>query len=223
MPALIFDLDGTLVDTAPDLLSATNAVLVSEGRREVDPATLRHMVGFGARSLIEQAMAATGEPVAPSRLPDLVERFIVHYRDHIADGSVPFPGVEDTLAALQDKGSRLAVLTNKPHELAEKLLRALGLDRYFTVTYGAGRMSYVKPDARIFHDVVRDLVGLHGGSDKGIMIGDSVTDVATARAANAPVILVSYGYTPEPAAKLGADAVTDHFAEIPALAAWLAP
>ncbi|MBS0470978.1 MAG: HAD-IA family hydrolase [Proteobacteria bacterium] len=218
MPALIFDLDGTLVDTAPDLLNATNAVLVSEGRQEVDPATLRHMVGFGARSLIEQAMAATGEPAAPSRLPELVERFIVHYRDHIADSSVPFPGVEDTLARLQDQGSRLAVLTNKPHELAVALLKALGLDRFFTVTYGAGRMSYVKPDARIFHDVVRDLVGLHGGTERGIMIGDSVTDLATGRAAGAPVILVNYGYTPEPAETLGGDAVTGDFRQIPELA-----
>ncbi len=222
MPALVFDLDGTLVDTAPDLLAATNAVLVSEGRREVDPATLRHMVGFGARSLIEQAMAATGEPAAPSRLPELVDRFLVHYQAHIADHSVPFPGVEETLADLQAKGSRLAVLTNKPHNMAELLLKALRLDRFFTVTYGAGRMSYVKPDARIFHDVVRDLVGLHGGAARGIMIGDSITDVATARAAGAPVILVSYGYTPEPASGLGGDAVTGHFAEIPALAARLA-
>jgi phosphoglycolate phosphatase len=222
MPALIFDLDGTLVDTAPDLLGATNAVLVSEGRTEVDPATLRHMVGFGARSLIGQAMAATGAPVEPARLPELVDRFLVHYRAHLADNSVPYPGVEETLAALRADGRRLGVLTNKPHEMADMLLRALGLSRFFAVVYGAGRMSYVKPDARIFHDVVRDLVGVHGGSARGIMVGDSITDVATARAAGAPVILVSYGYTPEPAATLGGDAVTGDFREIPALAARLA-
>jgi phosphoglycolate phosphatase len=213
-PALIFDLDGTLVDTAPDLLGATNAVLRSEGRREVDPDTLRHMVGFGARSLITQAMAATGAPVEDARLAELVERFLVHYRAHIADSSVPFPGVEETLAALQAEGAPLAVLTNKPQEMADLLLRALRLDRYFPVVYGAGRMSYVKPDARIFHDVVRDL----GAGDRAIMIGDSVTDVATARAAKAPVVLVTYGYTPEPAHSLGADAITDRFAEIPMLA-----
>jgi phosphoglycolate phosphatase len=213
-PALIFDLDGTLVDTAPDLLGATNAVLRSEGRREVDPDTLRHMVGFGARSLITQAMAATGTPADDALLPELVERFLAHYRAHIADGSLPFPGVEDTLAALKADGARLAVLTNKPQEMADLLLKALRLDRFFTVVYGAGRMSYVKPDARIFHDVVRDL----GGDARAIMIGDSITDVATARAAKAPVVLVTYGYTPEPAHALGADAVTDHFAEIPILA-----
>jgi phosphoglycolate phosphatase len=212
-PALIFDLDGTLVDTAPDLLGATNAVLRAEGRAEVDPATLRHMVGFGARSLISQAMAATGAPAEDARLPELVDCFLVHYRAHIADESVAFPGVTETLEALTADGQHLAVLTNKPQEMADLLLDALGLTRFFPVIYGAGRMSYVKPDARIFHDVVRDL-----DAPGGIMIGDSVTDVATARAAGAKVILVSYGYTPEPAATLGADALTDDFREIPALA-----
>ena len=210
---LIFDLDGTLVDTAPDLLGAANAVLRSQGRREVDPATLRHMVGFGARSLISQAMAATGAPAEDAVLPDLVTRFVDHYRVHIADFSVPFEGVEETLAELAALGVPLAVLTNKPQELADLLLGALKLDRFFSVVYGAGRMSYVKPDARIFHDVMRDL-----NAATGIMIGDSVTDVATARAARAPVILVSYGYTPEPAHTLGGDAVTDDFRQIPALA-----
>lgn len=212
-PALIFDLDGTLVDTAPDLLGATNAVLHSQGRRAVDPATLRHMVGFGARSLIEQAMATTGTPVEPSELPGLLDIFLKHYRAHIADESVAFPGVEETLNNLAGDGERLAVLTNKPQEMADLLLRSLKLDRFFQVVYGAGRMSYVKPDARIFHDVVREL-----GGEPGIMIGDSITDVATARAAKARVILVSYGYTPHPAHSLGGDAVTDSFAEIPALA-----
>ncbi|HEY4943187.1 MAG TPA: HAD-IA family hydrolase [Rhizomicrobium sp.] len=215
-PGLVFDLDGTLVDTAPDLLGATNAVLRSEGRREVDPATLRHMVGFGARSLITQAMAATGAEVQEARLPELVDRFLVHYRAHIADASTPFAGVEETLAALQQDGARLAVLTNKPQEMADLLLAKLNLTRFFPVVYGAGRMSYVKPDARIFHDVVRELHDGDGAA--GIMIGDSITDVATARAAGAPVILVSYGYTPEPAHTLGGDAVTDDFRQIPALA-----
>jgi len=213
MPALIFDLDGTLVDTAPDLLGATNAVLKSQGRTTVDPATLRHMVGFGARSLIEQAMAATGTPVAAPELPELVDIFLTHYRAHIADESAPFPGVVETLERLTAEGRRLGVLTNKPQEMADLLLRALKLERFFPVIYGAGRMNYVKPDARIFHDVVREL-----GGEPGIMIGDSITDVATARAAKAPIILVSYGYTPEPAHSLGGDVVTDDFTQIPALA-----
>jgi phosphoglycolate phosphatase len=218
-PAFIFDLDGTLIDTAPDLLASTNAVLVAEGRAAVDPVTLRHMVGFGAGSLIEQAFAATGAPVQRERLPGLVDAFVNYYRGHIADHSKVFPGVETTLAHLQMAGARLGVLTNKPQELTDLLLPRLGLTTYFGAVYGAGRMSYNKPDARIFHDVVRDLGG--GAEGPSIMIGDSLTDVKTARAAGVPVILVNYGYTPEPAETLGADAVTGDFRDIPKLAAQL--
>ena len=210
-PALLFDLDGTLVDTAPDLLGALNAVLVSEGRPTVDPTTLRHMVGHGARSLIEQAMAATGERAAPERLQELVDRFIAHYRAHIVDGSRPFPGVEDTLLQLRDEGARMAVLTNKPQVLTEPILENLNLARHFGVICGAGRYDYNKPDARVVEHVVRELGGPGVGA---VMIGDSVTDVATARAAKIPVILLSYGYTPEPVHSLGGDVVIDTFAEV---------
>jgi phosphoglycolate phosphatase len=216
-PALIFDLDGTLADTAPDLLAATNAVMAAEGLPLIPPSTLRHMVGFGARSLIEQAMEAVGRVPAPEELPPLLDVFMRHYRDHIADGSVLFPGVLATLQGLKAAGARLAVLTNKPQELADLLLPRLGLRPLFDEVYGAGRMSYVKPDARIFHDVVRDLNEKSpGGPDSGaVMIGDSITDLKTARAAGVPCILFSYGYTPVPAKDLGADLVLDEFTALP--------
>ena len=213
-PALIFDLDGTLVDTAPDLLGATNAVLADQGREPIDPASLRHMVGFGATSLITQAFAATGPAVTPEALPGLVAIFIAHYRDHIADFSRPFAGVETTLKALKADGARLGVLTNKPAELTGPLLDALGMTGLFAAIYGAGRMSYTKPDPRIFHDVVRDCGGGLEGN-RAVMIGDSITDLATAQAAGAPCILMSYGYTPVPARELGADMVLDDFAQLP--------
>ena len=209
-PALIFDLDGTLADTAPDLLGATNAVLAARGRPGVNLTSLRHMVGFGARALILQAMEASGAPVTEEDLPPLVEIFLSHYRDHIADGSVLFPGVTETLAALKQDGARLAILTNKPQELTDLLLPALGLGQTFAAVYGAGRKGYTKPDPRIFHDVVRDC-----GGGPAVMIGDSITDLNTARAANAPCILVSYGFTPVPARELGGDAVIDDFAQLP--------
>jgi phosphoglycolate phosphatase len=218
-PAFIFDLDGTLVDTAPDLLAATNAVLMAHGHKAVDPKTLRHLVGYGAARLIEDAFAATGAPVHRDLVPGLVDEFIAHYRGHIADHSKIFPGVEVTLAHLRMAEARLGVLTNKPQELTDLLLPALGLTSYFDAVYGAGRMGYNKPDARIFHDVVRDLGG--GAEGPAIMIGDSLTDVKTARAAGVPIILVNYGYTPEPAETLGADAVTGDFRDIPKLAAQL--
>ena len=216
-PALIFDLDGTLVDTAPDLLDATNAVMDARGLPRIPPETLRHMVGFGARALIEQAMAAVAHPLVPDELPPLLDIFLAHYREHIADGSVVFPGVTEVLTHLKDEGARLAVLTNKPQAMADKLLPAIGLDHFFTEVYGAGRMDYVKPDARIFHDVVRDLNAKTGSGTEGgaVMIGDSVTDLNTARAAGAPCILMSYGYTPVPAEDLGADIVLDDFRDLP--------
>jgi phosphoglycolate phosphatase len=194
-PTLIFDLDGTLADTAPDLLGATNAVLAARGRPKLDLEHLRHMVGFGAVALITQAMEASGTPVAEGDMPPLIEIFLDHYRGHIADGA------------------RLGVLTNKPQELTDLLLPRLGLEALFSAVYGAGRKPYTKPDPRIFQDVVAELSG--SGTSPAVMIGDSITDLNTARAAGAPCILMSYGFTPVPAAELGADVVLDEFAQLP--------
>jgi len=213
-PALVFDLDGTLVDTAPDLLGALNAVLVREGRRAVDIADLRHLVGHGARTMLNEAMQMTGEPADPARLTGLIDDFIAHYRGHIAAASRPFPGVETTLQSLILEGARMGVLTNKPQELTDLLLPALNLARFFRAIHGAGRLAVAKPDARVFHHVIEEMGGAGSGA---VMIGDSATDVATARAAGVPVILVSYGYTPEPAESLGADKVTGDFADVPLL------
>ena len=212
-PALIFDLDGTLVDTAPDLLAALNAVLLNEARRPVDLADLRHLVGFGARAMLAEAFTMTGGPAEPERLEGMMDAFLAHYRSHIADLSRPYPGVEETLTAFEAEGARMGVLTNKPHDLTLLLMAKLGLDKYFAAIFGQGRMPYTKPDARIFPDVVREVGGVGAGA---LMIGDSITDVQTARAGGAPVILLSYGYTPEPARRLGADAVVDDFRAVPA-------
>ena len=212
-PALIFDLDGTLADTAPDLLGATNAVLAARGRPELDLDHLRHMVGFGAVALITQAMAASGAPVTEGDMPPLIEIFLDHYRGHIADGTRLFPQVTETLGALKAAGAPLGVLTNKPQELTDLLLPRLGLESLFGAVYGAGRKPYTKPDPRIFHDVVAELSG--DGRAPAVMIGDSITDLNTARAAGMPCILMSYGFTPVPAAQLGADAVLDDFAQLP--------
>lgn len=215
-PALIFDLDGTLADTSPDLLGATNAVLAARDRPLLDLAHLRHLVGFGARALIAQAMEASGAPVAEEEMPTLVEIFLDHYRAHIADETRLFPQVAETLDALKARGAKLGVLTNKPQELTDPLLPMLGLDGLFAAIYGAGRKPYAKPDPRIFHDVVADC-----GGGRAVMIGDSITDLNTARAAGVPCILMSYGFTPVPASELGADVVLDDFAQLPAALARL--
>lgn len=210
-PALIFDLDGTLVDTAPDLLGALNRVLAAEGRRRVDLADLRHLVGHGARAMLAEALSRTGRPAQAERLPELIDAFIAYYREHIADESLPFPGVESTLEGLMGDGFRMGVLTNKPQDLALSLLEKLDLARFFGAIHGAGRFAYSKPDPRVFHHVIDELGGPGNGA---IMIGDSPTDVATARAAGAPVVLLSYGYTPDPVETLGADVVTSDFSNL---------
>jgi len=211
VPTLIFDLDGTLADTAPDLLGATNAVLSARGRPRLDLEHLRHMVGFGAVALITQAMEASGAPVTPDEMPPLIEIFLTYYRAHIADGTRLFPHVAETLVQLKAAGSGLGVLTNKPQELTDLLLPRLDLDGMFAAVYGAGRKPYTKPDPRIFRDVVADI----GTKGPAVMIGDSITDLNTARAAGVPCILMSYGFTPVPARELGADVVLDSFAQLP--------
>ena len=211
-PALVFDLDGTLVDTAPDILGALNFVLVREGRRTVTRADLRHLVGHGARTMFAEALLITGGPLPESRVDALIDDYIAHYRAHIADESRPFAGVEETLAHFAKTGARLGVLTNKPQELAIPLLETLGLAKYFVAIHGAGRFSYSKPDARVFHHVVEEMGGAGAGA---LMIGDSTTDAKTARAAGVPLILLTYGYTPDPVETLGADAIADDFAELP--------
>ena len=213
-PALVFDLDGTLVDTAPDLLGALNAVLVQEGRRPVNLADLRHLVGHGARAMLDEAMKRTGAPADPARLEGLMDDFVAHYRMHIADESRLFPGVEATLEKLQAEGARMGVLSNKPQELTALLIPTLGLARFFRAIHGAGKLEVVKPNARVFHHVIEEMGGEGAGA---IMIGDSATDVATARAVGCPSIVLSYGYSSEPVETLGADRVTDDFREIPRL------
>lgn len=215
---LIFDLDGTLVDTAPDLLASLNVVLARIGHREVAPAELRSLVGHGVRKLFERAFAETGADVPADTLSAYCDEFLVHYRANIARFSRPFAGVNETLTALKRDAYALGVCTNKPQDLSELLLAELDLTRYFGGVLGAGKARFTKPDARHILDLIETL---GGDAARAVMIGDSPVDVAAARAANIPVIVLTYGYTPIPARELGADAIADDFAQIPAMAARL--
>lgn len=205
---IVFDLDGTLVDTAPDLTAALNAVMAREGRPLVPLDDVRHMVGRGARYLIERAMERTGAPVTAEAVRDLIDHFLVHYDANIAVTSRPFEGVETSLARLKAKGHRLGVCTNKPEALSLKLLRELKMLDLFPVVLGADSRAYRKPDPRHLTDVI---AGLGGRADSAVLIGDSETDVKTARAAQVPVVVVSFGYTEIPVHELGADRVIDHY------------
>jgi phosphoglycolate phosphatase len=205
---IIFDLDGTLVDTAPDLTAALNAVMRREGRREVPLDDVRHMVGRGARYLIERAMEATGAPADDRAITDLVQHFIAHYDANIAVTSRPFERAEEVVRRLSDRGHRLGICTNKPEALTFKLINELRLRALFPAILGADSRPYRKPDPRHLLDTI---AALGGNPANAVLVGDSETDVKTARAANVPVVMVSFGYTEIPPHDLGADAVIDHF------------
>ena len=210
-PAYIFDLDGTLVDTVPDLCSCLNTVLRRENKREMALEEMPQLIGNGVRKLIERAFIRSGVELTSDALDALYADFSTVYETRMTDESRPYPGAVETLEALAAEGARLAVLTNKPHGPALRLLDALDLRRFFPVVLGGGERAYLKPDARLFDEVVAEL-----GGGPAVMIGDSRPDVETARNAGAPSVLVTYGYSTELPEALGADALVTRFADIPA-------
>jgi phosphoglycolate phosphatase len=208
--AVIFDLDGTLVDTAPDLMRATNHVLVGLGRRAISLDEVRSFVGHGARALLTRGLTATGGlPENYDVEPDY-QRFVAFYASNIADGSVPFPGVVRLLERLRSEGFGLGVCTNKLEGLSVQLLDALDLSRHFGSVVGPDTLGVAKPDPRPFREAVARL-GLV--APRAIMVGDSETDVLTARNAGVPVIGVPFGYTPQPVEEFGPDRMISHFDE----------
>lgn len=221
LPVILFDLDGTLADTAPDLAATLNVVLGEIGVESVAVDDVRHMVGHGARRLIERRFEADGHRADEAELDRLTARFIAHYRDNIAVGSRPFPGVDATLHSLKRDGRKLAVCTNKMEALAVKLLRALNLDAHFDVIAGGDTFPVHKPDpGHLLMAVAR----LGGDPARAVMVGDSETDVLAARAAGIPIIGVTFGYTPTPVETFKPDALIDRFdALIPALEPFLGP
>jgi phosphoglycolate phosphatase len=213
-PTIVFDLDGTLVDTAPDLIATLNTILRREGLPPVAFAAARNMVGGGARHMIESGLRAEGVTPVAAEVERMVGQFIEHYAAHIADRSRPFPGVEAALDELVRGGCRLAVCTNKLEWLSLRLLDALGLSDRFAAICGADTFGVQKPDAAILHGTVARAGG-HSGS--AIMVGDAITDIAVARAAGIAVIAVDFGYSETPVAALAPDRIVSSFARLPAV------
>lgn len=209
---IAFDLDGTLVDTAPDLIGTLNVLLKDEGLPALPLAEARPFIGRGARWMIERGFEAAGAHLHPARTQALFDRFILHYLEHIADESRPFPGCEAALDALRDQGARLCVCTNKRTDLSVALLETLGLAHRFDAVIGADSTPAIKPDPRHLQAAV-DAVG--GAMDRAILVGDAATDAGAARAAKAGLILVSFGYTEIPAAELDPDILIHSFDELP--------
>ncbi|MDE0420401.1 MAG: phosphoglycolate phosphatase [Gammaproteobacteria bacterium] len=206
--AYLFDLDGTLVDTAPDLSRALNHTLAGAGFAAVDESLTRHWVGHGVRAMLEAAFHHLGRCPGPEDLDRHQAALLEHYAAHIADYSLPYPSVVETLAVLAERAP-LAVVTNKPTDLSNRLLAALDLARFFRVVVGRGTTRRFKPDpAPALYAC--EHVGM--APEQALFVGDSETDVLCARAAGCPVVLYRYGYNhgknPD---HLGADRVIDSF------------
>ncbi|WP_363346251.1 HAD family hydrolase [Methylocystis echinoides] len=210
-PILVFDLDGTLADTAQDLIATLNVLLAREGLPTVAPSAARSLVGAGARALIERGFALTGAPLPPERIDPLVEEFLVHYEAHIADESALFPGARPALERFSQAGFRLAVCTNKPERLARLLLEKLDAADCFAAICGRGTFPMHKPDPRT---LTLTIEAAQGDPRRVVMVGDSKTDIDTARAAGAPVVAVDFGYTDTPVAAFAPDRVISHFDDL---------
>jgi phosphoglycolate phosphatase len=211
-PTIVFDLDGTLVDTAPDLINALNFILDREGLPAVPLASARNMIGAGARKLIERGLELEGLAASVPDITRLTADFIDYYAAHIADASRPFDGLEAALDELAGRGYRLAVCTNKLEWLSKRLLNELGLSPRFAAICGADTFGVAKPDPAI----LRQTIARAGGNPSvAIMVGDAGTDIGVARRTGVPVIGVSFGYTDVPMADLKPDRLIAHMGELP--------
>ena len=191
-PVIVFDLDGTLVDTAPDLLAALNHALVDGGLAAVDPVAHRPHLGFGGRVMIERAFLAQRRPLPADELARLLELFLKPYTANIPGRSMLFPGAADAMARFAEAGYIFAICTNKTERLAKTLMSAMGLDRQFAAICGQDTFAFRKPDPRHLTETIR-MAG--GDPDRAIMIGDSHADIDAAKAAGIPVVAVDFGYT----------------------------
>jgi phosphoglycolate phosphatase len=208
---VVFDLDGTLVDTAPDLINALNFILAREGMPPVPLQTARTLIGAGAKKLIERGLELDGRSFSVADMTRLTDDFINYYAEHIADSSRPFDGLEAALDDLESHGYRFAVCTNKLEWLSKRLLDRLNLSKRFAAICGADTFGVAKPDPAI----LRQTVARAGGDlTWTVMVGDAGPDVGVARRAGVPVIGVSFGYTEVPISDLKPDRVIDHMNDL---------
>lgn len=210
LEAIVFDLDGTLIDSAPELTKALNTLLAGHGRRSLAVEEVKSMIGDGIDRLIERGFAATGAPAGEEQLAALGDRVREFYRN--AGVSKPFPGVLETLEKFRGRRLKLAICTNKPYEPTMHILRGLGIRNHFAAVGGGDSYRTRKPDP----GPLRAILGALGAtSATTVMVGDSSNDVVTARGAGVPVIAVTYGYSRVPVQDLGADVLVERFDEIP--------
>ncbi len=210
-PIAVFDLDGTLADTAGDLVGTLNVILDREGLSPLPVEKARDMIGAGARALIERGFEAAGKDIVPAYLDELFGQFMVHYGQNIRIRTELFPGAMAALDRLEEAGFLLAICTNKVEEHSVKLMHELGIGHRFAANCGRDTFAYFKPDPR---HLTLTIERAGGHPSRAVMIGDSRTDIVTAKNARIPVIAVPFGYTEVPVQELGPDMVIDHFDEL---------
>lgn len=210
-PTIVYDLDGTLADTAEDLVATLNWLLAREGRAPLKVENAGSLVGAGARALIARGFAASGKSLEPEKLEALFVDYLRYYRAHIMERSRLYPGVDKALAAFERAGWRQAVCTNKTESLAKLLITKLGIAGRFAFVCGQDTFGVGKPDAK---PLLETIVASGGARRHAVMVGDSATDIKTARAAGIPVIAVDFGYADVPVEELGPDRVVSHFDEL---------
>ena len=211
---LVFDLDGTLVDTAPDLVRTLNHVLGALGCSAAPESLIRNSVGFGARRIIMEGLAVAGKSCSDEEIDALFDQFLEHYGENVAVKSAPYPNAIEVLDVALKAGAKLGVCTNKREDLSRKLLTELQIHDHFGAIIGRDTLEVYKPDPR---HLTETIARAGGHRDKAVMIGDSETDVTTAKAAGVPIVAVSFGYSEHPVHSLGAEAVIDDYAELMAI------
>jgi phosphoglycolate phosphatase len=210
-PIIVFDLDGTLISTAADLVASLNHTIALAELEPLVADDLSHLVGHGARVMIERAFALRGKPINEDDLPPLMERFIAHYGANMPGESQPYDGLVDALNRFETAGYELAVCTNKMEGLARPLLEGLGLTRYFAAITGGDTFAVRKPDAQ---HLIGTIKKAGGDPQRAIMVGDSRNDILVAQNANIPSIAVSFGYSDVDVATLNPTVIIDHFDEM---------
>lgn len=209
--ALIFDLDGTLIDSAPDVRASVNRVLADLDRRELTLEETKDMVGWGGRVLIQKALALTGKTGTEEDIDAGLEGFLATYAAHPADHTYVFPGVIPALEGFRDAGVKMGICTNKPTATTPPVLEAMGLDGFFDVISCGDAVPHKKPDGRHVELVVEQL----GASiETAAMVGDSESDITAAINAGVKSVAVTFGYAHVPVKELGADALIDHFDDL---------
>ncbi|HRD26939.1 MAG TPA: phosphoglycolate phosphatase [Caulobacter sp.] len=203
-----FDLDGTLVETAHDLVGALNVILVEQGMAPAPMTAVRQLVGHGLRGMLIRAFAMADLTITEEQIAQLRPRIVDVYRARIARESRPFPGCLEALAALRDSGAALAVCTNKPEGLARLLLDELDMTRLFDAIVGGDTLPVQKPDPA---PLLAAIARAGGDRDHAVLVGDASPDVGAAKAAGVPCVVCSFGYNDLPPDELGGDVSIDHF------------